>query len=169
MSSSPSHFQRNKAPAPFIQPWDRGEVAVRMKEQKFRLSKSSINFGDKTCDWNTTLRPDFSQGCPLPGKRPESIPAGITYNASTSAYKNSSKVSLGSDKIAYGNSNAMPDWTKTHPLGAKGGDGSSWNDYRGHKDEVFAGLIRKSSIKLGSENWFYKKSTMREMLEESAK
>ena len=34
---------------------------------------------------------------------------------------------------------------------------------------MFAGLIQKSSVKLGSDRFFYTKSTMREMLEESAK
>jgi hypothetical protein len=161
MASSPSHFQRNKAPAPFIQPWDRQEVAAKMAEQKFRLSKSSINFGDKTCDWNTTLRPDMSKGPAYKHSFPAvGQAAGITYNASTSAYKNSSNVSLGSDAIVYGTSNVMPNLQQTHP---------DWDDYRGKKDVVFSGLIRKSSIRLGSEEWFYKKSTMREMLEESAK
>jgi len=149
-----------KQPAPFIEPWDRREVAQKMKEQKFRLSKSSISFGDNSCDWNTTLRPNFSKGAAYKHQFPQvGTPAGITYNANTSSYKNSSNVTLGTDKMEYGSSNAMPNLQETHP---------DWNDYRGHKDEVFSGLIRKSSIKLGSDEWFYKKSTMREMLEESA-
>ena len=55
----------------------------------------------------------------------------------------------------------MPNPQKTHP--------NTWRDYCGTKDEQFTGLIRKSSIKLGSDEWFYKKSTMQVMREESAK
>ena len=125
-----------------------------MKEQKFRLSKSSVTFGDNSCEWSTTLRPHFGKPAPKHGAAP--VAAGISYNAVQGLYKNESKVSLGSDKIEYVRANALPNLQKEHP---------DWQDYRGKKDEVFAGLIRKSSLKLGSDQWFYKKSTMREMLE----
>ncbi|GMH55652.1 hypothetical protein TL16_g01959 [Triparma laevis f. inornata] len=131
-----------------------------MKEQKWRLSKSSINFGGNECDWSTTLRPDYAKGSPVPAKQALPRCAGISYNAQQGLYKNGSTVSLGSDAPEYYRANAMPNLQKEH---------SDWQDYRGKKDEVFAGLIRKSSLKLGSDKWFYTKSTMREMLEESAK
>ena len=153
-----TYYQKNKKPAPFIQPWDRAEVASKMKEQKYRLSKSSVTFGDNSCDWSTTLRPHFSKPAPAPSPTPAA--AGISYNAVQGLYKNESNVCLGSDRRESVRANEMPNLQETH------GD---WQDYRGKKDEVFAGLIRKSSLKLGSDQWFYKKSTMREMLEESAK
>jgi len=165
MSSSPL---RNKQPPPFQQPWDRNEVASRMKEQKWRLSKSSVNFGGQECDWSTTLRPHFSSpgqqppGGPL-GSAPMAKAAGITYNAQTGKYKNSSQVSLGSDvlkKEDYVQAGTMPRFHEEYP---------DWQNWRGKKDEVFAGLIQKSSVRLGSDSFFYTKSTMREMLEDSAK
>ena len=88
---------RSKQAPAFQQPWDRNEVALRMKEQKFRLSKSSVNFGGQECDWSTTLRPNFSGTAPPIKKIGEA--AGITYNAQQSLYKNSSNVSLGSDVL----------------------------------------------------------------------
>ena len=135
-----------------------------MKEQKFRLSKSSVNFGGQECDWTTTLRPNFGreQSGPL-GNTPMTKAAGITYNASTGLYKNSSNVSLGSDELKaedYVQSGTMPRFHEQYP---------NWQDWRGKKDEVFAGLIQTSSVRLGSDRFFYTKSTMREMLEDSAK
>ena len=108
-----SHYRRNRTPAPFVQPWDRLEVAARMKEQKHRLSKSSIQFGDNTCDWSTTLRPYFSTKPPERKSPPK--PAGISYNAQQGLYKNESTVSLGSDKIEYYRANALPNLQDEHP------------------------------------------------------
>ena len=75
---------------------------MRMKEQKYRLSKSSVNFGGQECDWTTTLRPNFGSSDPIGGplgRAPMAKAAGITYNAQSGLYKNSSQVSLGSDEL----------------------------------------------------------------------
>ena len=166
MSSSPSRLQRSKAPPPFQMNAAFNEQRNQVHQQKLRLSKSSISFGDQPTDWSTTLRPNL--GSPGGGLTPVDFPvvnrsqaaAGISYNAQQGLYKNESSVCLGSDVMEYGRSNEMPNIQATHP---------DWQEWRGKKDVVFSGLIRKSSLKLGSDNWFYTKSTMQEMLEDSAR
>ena len=43
---------------------------------RYRLSKSSINFGGNECDWSTTLRPNYSKAAPIAAPTPTA--AGIS-------------------------------------------------------------------------------------------
>ena len=165
-SISPSRSQRTRAPPPYQTNVNFAEQRANIHHQKLRLSKSSVTFGNDPTEYVTTLRPNFNS--PTKGQGASDFPvvnrsqpaAGISYNAQQGLYKNESSVCLGSDPMTYSSSNEMPDIQKNHP---------DWQEWRGKRNEVFAGLIRKSSLKLGSDNWFYTKSTMQEMLEESAR
>jgi hypothetical protein len=95
---------------------------------------------------------------PPPSNQRKGPAAGISYNASQGLYKNMSTVCLGTDNPEYVRSNFMPDCMETH---------SNWRDYKGAQDPAFMQKVKSTNIKLGSDDWFYTKSSTREMLEVS--